>query len=150
MSDIKTGLMFSPLTERVYWGKMNIKTGVSIGNNKKDITSDFIGTMLQKFPINTRQNIASNGKTECVVIVLDEEKAKEYTNAKEENAQLNATLKKLQTELGEQDFKIMSLKADKAELLNWIEESAKSNELNMPLHNTLCDLIQKHKGEING
>ena len=90
MSDIKTGLMFSPLTEKVYWGKMNTKTGVSVGNNQKDITSDFIGTMLQKFPINTRQNIVSNGKTECVVMVLDEEKAMDYINAKEENAKLKA------------------------------------------------------------
>lgn len=90
MSDIKTGLMFSPLTEKVYWGKMNTKTGVSVGNNQKDITSEFIGTMLQKFSINTRQTITTNGKTECVVIVLDEEKANEYTNAKKENAQLKA------------------------------------------------------------
>lgn len=42
------------------------------------------------------------------------------------------------------------LKADEADLLNWIQEAVKSNELNMPLHNTLCGLIQKHKGENNG
>lgn len=95
MSDIKTGLMFSPLTERIYWGKMNTRTGVSVGNNQKDITSDFIGIMLQKFPINTCQNVTSNGKTECVVIVLDEETAKKYCSAKEENAQLKADNAKL-------------------------------------------------------
>ena len=78
MSNIKTGLMYSPLTERVFWGQMNIKTGVKVGREPRDVTSDFISIMLQKFPINTRQIITANGKTEAVVIVLDEDKAKKY------------------------------------------------------------------------
>lgn len=133
MSDIKTGLMFNPLTKRIYWGKVNIKTSVSIGNNQKDITSDFIGTMLQKFPINTRQNVTSNGKTECVVIVLDEEKAKEYINAKEENAQLKADKAEL-VEL------LLSIPSDIADSFEWFE----SNDQHID------ELIQKHKEPING
>lgn len=98
MSDIKTGLMYSELTQCVYWGRINTKTGIAQGN-KKDVTSDFIGTMLQKFPINTRQNITNNGKVECVVIVVNEEKADRYERSKDMEAE------------------IAQLKADKAELL---------------------------------
>ncbi len=78
---IKTGLMYSPLTSKVYWGRMNTKSGVVVGNNKKDITSDFIGVMLQKFTINTSQNVTSNGKLECVVMVLDDKKCHKYMAA---------------------------------------------------------------------
>lgn len=83
MSYLKTGLMYSPLTSHVYYGRMNTKTGIAVGNNKKDVTSDFIGIMLQKFEINTRQNIECNGKVEAVVIVVDEEKARKYSCSNE-------------------------------------------------------------------
>ena len=83
MSKLKTGLMYSPLTSNIYWGRVNTETGVSVGNNQKDVTSDFIGVMLQKFPINTRQNITSNGVNEAVVFVLDNEKAKRFDSANE-------------------------------------------------------------------
>jgi hypothetical protein len=81
MSNIKTGMMYSPLTERVFWGQMNIKTGVKTGKEAKDITSDFIGVMLQKFQINTQRTITANGKIEAVIIVLDEKKSKKYLAA---------------------------------------------------------------------
>lgn len=74
MSAHKTGLMFSPLSSRIFYGRMNTKTGVSIGN-PKDVTSDFIGIMLQKFPINTQQIITANGRAECVIMVLDQKEA---------------------------------------------------------------------------
>lgn len=77
MSNIKTGLMYSPLTSNIYWGRMNTKTGVATGN-KADVTSEFIGVMLQKFEINTRQNIECNGRIEAVIITLDEEKSHKY------------------------------------------------------------------------
>ncbi len=70
MSNLKTGLMYSPLTEKVYWGRMNVKTGVSVGNNQKDITSDFIGIMLQKFTIGHMQKITKNGEHECSIYVV--------------------------------------------------------------------------------
>ncbi|AUG84975.1 hypothetical protein MAELSTROM_56 [Pseudoalteromonas phage Maelstrom] len=78
-SAIKTGLMYSPLTSKVYWGRMNTKTGVAAGKNQKDVTSDFIGVMLQKFPVGFKQNIECNGKVEAVIIVLDEEKSHKYS-----------------------------------------------------------------------
>lgn len=87
---VKTGLMYSPLTSKVYWGKMNTNTGVSIGNTQKDVTSDFIGIMLQKFPINTSQNVTSNGQLECVVMVLDDKKCHKYMAACDLNDALEA------------------------------------------------------------
>ena len=92
MSDIKTGLMFSPLTERIFWGKINQKTGVAVGGNQKDITSDFIEIMLQKFPIGTRQNITVNGETEAVVIVVNEDVADRFGRSKEVEAQRDELL----------------------------------------------------------
>ena len=82
MSDLKTGLMYSELSNRVYWGTLNKKTGIARAG-KKDVTSDFIGVMLQKFPIGFKQNIECNGKVEAVVLVVDEEKANRYICAKE-------------------------------------------------------------------
>ena len=50
MANTKTGLLYSELTGRVYWGTVNTKTNVA-RSDKKDVTSDFIATMLQKFPV---------------------------------------------------------------------------------------------------
>lgn len=82
MSNLKTGLMYSPLTEKVYWGKINVKTGVSVGSNQKDITSDFIGILLQKFPISTSQKIITNGKHECSVYVVLPNTAARFNESK--------------------------------------------------------------------
>lgn len=81
----------------------------------------------------------------------------------EENAQLKDNQKKLQIELGEQDFKIMSLKADKAELLialsdltNHYCELVNSGDAgNWDPHEEAvikrcADLTQKHKEPTNG
>ena len=80
---IKTGLGYSPLTERVYWGRQNTKTGLWIGNNKKDVTSEFLQVMEHKFPINTQQNISVNGENKYCVIVVDMEKKPKYSAAPE-------------------------------------------------------------------
>lgn len=72
MANTKTGLLYSELTGHVYWGTMNADTGIARGN-KKDVTSDFIGIMLQKFPPNFKQNIVCNGKFEAEIIVLGED-----------------------------------------------------------------------------
>lgn len=71
MANTKTGLLYSELTGHVYWGTMNLDTGIARGN-KKDVTSDFIGIMLQKFPPNFKQDIVCNGKFEAEIIVLGE------------------------------------------------------------------------------
>lgn len=70
---IKTGLNYSPLTGNIYWGKVNQKTGVAVGE-KKDITSEFLQVMEMKFPINTHQTITVNGEPKYRVIVVDMEK----------------------------------------------------------------------------
>lgn len=82
MSDLKTGLMYSEISGQVYWGTINQKTGIARAG-KKDVTSDFIGVMLKKFPVGFKQNIECNGKVEAVVIVVDEEKANKYSCAGE-------------------------------------------------------------------
>jgi hypothetical protein len=74
MNNTKTGLMYSELSTKVYWGTLNKKTGIA-RSGKKDVTSDFIGVMLQKFPVGFKQNIECNGKVEAVVIVVDKEKS---------------------------------------------------------------------------
>jgi len=70
----KTGLGYSPITHRIYWGRQNVKTGVWVGDNKKDITSDFLQVMEHKFPINTSQNVSINGENKYRVIVVDMDK----------------------------------------------------------------------------
>lgn len=69
--------MYSELSNKVYWGTINQKTGIARAG-KKDVTSDFIGVMLQKFPVGFKQNIECNGKVEAVVIMVDEEKSQKY------------------------------------------------------------------------
>lgn len=91
--------MYSPLTNNIYWGRMNTKTGVSIGNNQKDVTSDFIGVMLQKFPVGFKQNIECNGKVEAVVIVVSEEKSHKHSCVNE----LHEMLEKIQNRLAGSD-----------------------------------------------
>jgi hypothetical protein len=78
----KTGLMYSELSSSVYWGTMSASTGIA-RSGKKDITSDFIGIMLKKFPVNTMQNITCNGEAEVVIMVLDSVKAERYKAANE-------------------------------------------------------------------
>lgn len=63
----KTGLLYSPLTGRILWGRHN-------GNNQKDITSGFLQVMEMKFPVNTSQNVSVNGENKYRVIVVDMEK----------------------------------------------------------------------------
>ncbi len=58
----KTGLGYSPLTERIYWGLQNADTGMWVGNKKKDVTNMFLQVLEHKFPINTAQNISCNGE----------------------------------------------------------------------------------------
>lgn len=70
---IKSQLSFSPLTERVFWGRVNQKTGMAVGE-QRDVTSNFLQVMECKFPINTTQNISINGENAYRVIVVGMEK----------------------------------------------------------------------------
>lgn len=76
----KASINYSPLSGRIMLGRVNQSTGVAIGE-QRDVTSNFIGIMLEKFPINTMQNIECNGEVEATVIVLDEKKAVKYKAA---------------------------------------------------------------------
>ncbi len=78
---MRTGLGYSPLTERIYWGRQTA-SGEWAGNNKKDITSDFLQVMERKFPINTAQNVSADGENKYRVIVVDM-KASVVVNGKE-------------------------------------------------------------------
>lgn len=80
MSDLKTGLVYSELSNRIYWATVNQKTGIA-RSGKKDVTSDFIGVMLQKFPVGYSQNISCNGVNEAVVIVVKPEKSHKLMQA---------------------------------------------------------------------
>jgi hypothetical protein len=66
---MKTGLMYSPLSQDVFWGRTN-KDGVSTGS-MKNVTSNFLQMMEMKFPINTSQNVSVNGANKYRVIVVD-------------------------------------------------------------------------------
>jgi hypothetical protein len=65
---------FSELTERVFLGKSKKLKNHSEWISKKDITSQFIQVMEQKFPINTTQNISVNGVNKYRVIIVDMDK----------------------------------------------------------------------------
>jgi hypothetical protein len=64
----KTGLMYSPITKQILWGRSNEK-GVSSGT-PKDVTSSFLQVMEHKFPIDTCQNISINGENKYRVLVI--------------------------------------------------------------------------------
>lgn len=65
----KASINYSPLSGRIMLGRVNQSTGVAIGE-QRDVTSNFIGIMLEKFPINTMQNIESNGVFEAALSSL--------------------------------------------------------------------------------
>ncbi|WP_045993467.1 DUF7446 family protein, partial [Halomonas sp. S2151] len=67
----RSGLGYSPLSGRIYWGRQNPKTGMWVGNDKRDVTSEFLQVMTHKFPVNTAQNISVNGENKYRVIVVD-------------------------------------------------------------------------------
>jgi len=71
MDDNKMHLGMSPITERIYLGRQ--RNGMWSGP-KRDVTSEFIQVMEQKFPINTTKNISVDGVNKYRVIVLDMEK----------------------------------------------------------------------------
>jgi hypothetical protein len=70
----KLVLGFSPLTERVYLGKVNPKKKNEWSGDKKDITSNFIAVMLQKFEPNTETTLTVDGKKKYTVTVMPIEK----------------------------------------------------------------------------
>ena len=64
---ITTGIGYSPLTERVFMGRQNPEKGMWVGNDKKDITQEFIATMFAYVSENTSRTI-STGKDKNMFI----------------------------------------------------------------------------------
>lgn len=68
----KTGLGLSPLTGRVYWGRSN---GLNWIGEKRDVTSDFVQIVIQKFGPDTpdqngmRSEITVDGEPAFEIIV---------------------------------------------------------------------------------
>ena len=67
---MKSTLSFSPLSNRIFYGRVNEKTGVASGS-QKDVTSEFLYCMEQKFPVNTVQTITVNGVAMYRIFVVD-------------------------------------------------------------------------------
>lgn len=65
----KAGLHFSPLSESVYWGRVN-KNGIAVGE-RRNVTNNFLQIMEMKFPVNTSQKISVNGEDKYLVISVD-------------------------------------------------------------------------------
>ncbi len=65
----KLQLGFSPLTERIYLGRVNPKKPNEWQGNKKDVTSNFISVLLQKFEPNTETTLTIDGKKKYTVTV---------------------------------------------------------------------------------
>jgi uncharacterized protein YpmB len=71
----KKGIGYSPLTEKVYLGKQNKEKGMWIGNDKEDITSDFINVMFQYVEPNTTRTIKGlTSKEENIFINVKRDK----------------------------------------------------------------------------
>lgn len=64
----KMQLGLSPLTGRIYLGRQ--KNGHWIGE-KRDVTSDFIQVMLQKFEPNTCSDITMDGEPKYKIVIID-------------------------------------------------------------------------------
>lgn len=64
-------LGYSPLTERVYLGKVNKKKRNEWSGKKRDVTSNFIQVLLQKFTPGTDCTITVNGKPKYSVQIKE-------------------------------------------------------------------------------
>lgn len=67
----KLSLGHSPLTGNIYLGKKNPKKPNQWQGQKKDVTSDFIQVMLQKFEPGYIHNIEEDGVIKYRIAVLD-------------------------------------------------------------------------------
>ena len=70
-TDNKQHLGYSELTQRVYLGRQN---GNHFVGDKRDVTSEFIQIMLQKFSPNTSTGITVDGEKKYKIIVVDRKK----------------------------------------------------------------------------
>lgn len=75
----KTGIGYSPLSEKVYLGKQNTEKRMWVGE-KKDITSEFIAVSLEFYEVNTIREIAgSSGSVNLVINIKNDKSSLEKT-----------------------------------------------------------------------
>jgi len=71
---IKSGIGYSPLTEKVYLGKQNTEKRLWVGE-KKDITNDFIAVSFEYFEKGTIREIGSSNGSKNLFINIKNDKA---------------------------------------------------------------------------
>lgn len=77
MAKSKLGLGYSPLSEKIYLGHTNTNRPNEWVGEKRDVTSDFIQVMLQKFAPDTESILTVSGKPKyniTVTTIEEEEK----------------------------------------------------------------------------
>lgn len=71
---ISSGLGYSPLSEKVYWGKQNPKKQMWVGE-KKDVTNNFIDVAHAYFEVNTIRRIASGNDARLFIHIKEDKKS---------------------------------------------------------------------------
>ena len=79
----KLELGFSPMTERIYLGRTNPKKRHEWAGEKRDMTSNFIAVMLQKFEPNTETTLTVDGVKTYTITV--KEIGRKKSNASQTN-----------------------------------------------------------------
>jgi hypothetical protein len=72
---VKTGIGYSPLTDRVYIGKQNQEKGMWVGNDKIDITQDFIAVMFNYIMPNKVRTISCRNEKNMFLNVKKDKKS---------------------------------------------------------------------------
>jgi len=85
---IKNGIVYSPLTDKVYLGKQNVGKRMWLGQ-KKDVTDDFITVALEFFEENCLREISS----------VDNDKSNLFVNVKNDKASINKLINNLRKRL---------------------------------------------------
>lgn len=75
MATNKMGIGHSPLTDKVYIGRQNAEKGMWVGNDKRDITNEFIAVSLSYFGENTIREIGGSNGSENLVINIKKDKS---------------------------------------------------------------------------
>jgi len=85
---IKNGIGYSPLTDKIYFGKQNVEKRLWVGD-KKDITQDFIAVALEFFGENCLREISS----------VDNDKSNLFVNVKNDKSSINKLINNLRKRL---------------------------------------------------
>jgi hypothetical protein len=73
---IKNGIGYSPLSDKIYLGKQNTEKRMWVGNDKKDITDEFLAVAHEFFQENTIRSInCTNGNTNLFINIKKDKKS---------------------------------------------------------------------------